>query len=264
MVQPDTELQFNCKPLENIREMHFPCQRLLGVSGSCRTRIPESSYPRVDRTHVVAFMRKWEPLGTHDSCLGVPPTTVEQAGITDINFRRAAGASGNQSYYLLWNEFKNSCFQYAFPSLHLYLCSYTATHIYRVHLEELQGMHQCNSKCIWRWPSNDLGDALGGCDQVSFEMHMEAMIEPEWWWTWTLWSYKPGNSTWPMLPINISSKIGQTWSVWSSGLGVRGSPITMSMVLESLMGYVLHGLGHVMCITPTLGCISKLDNHNYL
>jgi len=47
----------------------------------------------------------WESLGTPAASLGYPRITVEQCGKNNIPFRNAAGAPGNHSYYLLFNDF---------------------------------------------------------------------------------------------------------------------------------------------------------------
>jgi len=44
-------------------------------------------------------------LGTLPPCLGAPQTTVEQFGKNNIFFGNAAGAPGNHSYYILYNNF---------------------------------------------------------------------------------------------------------------------------------------------------------------
>ena len=48
---------------QNICKMYFCHWEPLGVFGSCQTRIPEWSNPRVDWTNAVAFWCAWEQLG---------------------------------------------------------------------------------------------------------------------------------------------------------------------------------------------------------
>jgi len=44
-------------------------------------------------------------LGAPATSLGAPPITVEQSGNNNIFFGNAAGAPGNHSYYLSFNDF---------------------------------------------------------------------------------------------------------------------------------------------------------------
>jgi len=89
------------------------------VSESCRTRIAGRSNPRDDWTEAVAFGCTWEHLGAPATRLGAPTTslgapvssqgapriTVEQSGRNTILFGNTAGAAGNHSYYLSFNDF---------------------------------------------------------------------------------------------------------------------------------------------------------------
>ena len=84
----------------------------VGVSESCRTRIPGWSNPRVHWTDAVAFRCTWERLGAPATSLGAPATslgapqiTVEQSGRNNIFFGNTAGAPVNDSYYLSFNDF---------------------------------------------------------------------------------------------------------------------------------------------------------------
>jgi len=43
-------------------------------------------------------------------------------------------------------------------------------------------------RCTPRPWSSEFGDALGGCDRASLEMHLEAVIERVWRCTWRPWS----------------------------------------------------------------------------
>jgi len=47
----------------------------------------------------------WEHLGAPATSLGAPPITEEQSGKNNIFFGNAAGAPGNHSYYLSFNDF---------------------------------------------------------------------------------------------------------------------------------------------------------------
>ena len=89
------------------------------MSESCQTRIPGWSNSRVDWADAVAFRCTWEHLGAPETRLGAPTTslgapaaslgspriTVEQSGRNNIFFGNAAGASGNYSYNLSFNDF---------------------------------------------------------------------------------------------------------------------------------------------------------------
>jgi len=97
----------------SISKMYFCHWKPLGVSGSCRTRIPWWSNPRGNWTDAAAFMCTWEHLGAPATRrrapttslgvlatrLGAPRLTVEQSGIHNIFFGNAAGVPGNHSYY---------------------------------------------------------------------------------------------------------------------------------------------------------------------
>jgi len=59
-----------------------------------------------------SFVCTWEHLGAPATSLGAPATslgapriTVEQSGKNNVFFGNAAGAPGNHSYYLLFNDF---------------------------------------------------------------------------------------------------------------------------------------------------------------
>jgi len=49
--------------------------------------------------------QSWEHLGAPTTCLGAPRITVEQSRKNNIFFGNAAGAPGNHSYYLPFNDF---------------------------------------------------------------------------------------------------------------------------------------------------------------
>jgi len=112
----------------------------LGVSESRRTRIPECSNPRVDWTNAVAFGCTWEhlwsPIRSLEApvtSLGAPPIIIEQSRRKKIFFGNTAGAPGNHSYYLSFNDFQNSGIQFVFSSM--YLSIYIATHLQMVYLD---------------------------------------------------------------------------------------------------------------------------------
>jgi len=66
----------------------------------------------------------------------------------------------------------------------MYLCIYIATHLHTEYQDWLQAVLQSNARSDWRYQSSELRDALGGGDQASLEIHMEAMIVQ----TWKPWS----------------------------------------------------------------------------
>jgi len=59
------------------------------------------------------------------TCLGTSQITVEQSRNNNIFFGNTAGAPGNHSYYLLFNDVYNSCIQFVFSSMYPY--SYPST-----------------------------------------------------------------------------------------------------------------------------------------
>jgi len=92
------------------------------VSESCRTGISVWSNPSVDWTNAVAFRCTWERLGALATRLGAPTTSLgapgsadekpgstsnhcRQSGRNNIFFGNTAGAPGNHSYYLSFNDF---------------------------------------------------------------------------------------------------------------------------------------------------------------
>ena len=131
----------------------------LGVSESCWTRIPGWSNPRVYWTDPVAFKSTWEHLGALATRLGAPTTsleapvtslgaariTVEQSGRNNIFLGNTAGAPGNHSYYLSFNNFQNLCIQFVFSSMYLYI--YIATHLHTVYRDWLQAVLESNFWC---------------------------------------------------------------------------------------------------------------------
>jgi len=137
------------------------------VSESCRTRITGWSNCTVYWTDVVAFRCTWEHLGARW-------ITVEQSG-KNIFFGNAAGAPGNHSYYLLFNDFQTLCIQFVFSSM--YLCIYIATYLHTEYLDLQHAVIESNSWCAWRWRSSELRDTLPGRDRASLKMQLEPEIE---------------------------------------------------------------------------------------
>jgi hypothetical protein len=45
-----------------------------------------------------------------------------------------------------------------------------------MNLDWLQAVLESNSKSTWKWGWSELGDTLSGNDQVSLEMHLQAVI----------------------------------------------------------------------------------------
>jgi len=76
-------------------------------------------------------------LGAPATFLGAPRITVEQSGKNNIFFGNAAGAPGNHSYYLLFND----CI---LIYVSMYLCIYIATHLHMVNLDWLQAVLESN------------------------------------------------------------------------------------------------------------------------
>jgi len=60
--------------------MYFGHWEPLGVSESCRTRIPGWANPRVNWTDAVAFRCTWEHLGAPATSLGAPTTSLGAPG----------------------------------------------------------------------------------------------------------------------------------------------------------------------------------------
>jgi len=73
-------------------------------------------------------------------------------------FGNAAGAPGNHSYYLLFNNFQNLCIQFVFSSM--YLCIYIATYLHTVYLDWQHAVFVSNSRCAWRWRSSERPPSL--------------------------------------------------------------------------------------------------------
>jgi len=129
---------------------------------------------RVYRADVVAFRCSCEHLGPRR-------ITVEQSG-KSIFFGNAAGAPGNHSNYLSFNDFQNLSIQ--FVSSSMYVCIYIATYLHTVYLDWQHVVSVSDWMCTWRWWSSGLGDTLRGRDPASVEMHVEAVIERDWRCNW--------------------------------------------------------------------------------
>jgi len=100
----------------------------------------------------------WEHQGAPATNLGAPATDLGAPGTSLEAFQtivehsgknifsgNAAGAPRNQSYYLLFNDFLNSCILFVFSSM--YLCIYIATHLNSVYLDRMQPVIDSNSRC---------------------------------------------------------------------------------------------------------------------
>jgi hypothetical protein len=103
----------------------------------------------------------WEHLETPATKLGIPGNASNQAGSASnlsgstsnhsravwenyIFFGKPAGVPANHSYYLSFNDCKNSCIQFASSSM--YLCIYIATQVHTVNLDWLQPVFERNSR----------------------------------------------------------------------------------------------------------------------
>ena len=141
---------------------------------------------RVYWTNVVTFRCTWE----HLCALWL---TVEQSG-KNIFFGDAAGAAGNHSYYLWFNDFQNLCIQFVFSSRNL--CLYIATYLRTVYPDWQHAVIESNSRCTWRCRSSELRDTLQGRDRASLEMQLEPEIEWTERWTWRPWLSQFGDALW--------------------------------------------------------------------
>jgi len=136
------------------------------LHASCRDWHCIHTSPSVYWTDVVAFRRTWKHLGARW-------ITVVQSG-KNI-FGNAAGAPGNHSYYLSFNNFQNLCIQFVFSSM--YLCIYIATYLHMVYLDWQHAVIESNSRCAWGWRSSELRDTLRGSDRASLAMQSDTKIE---------------------------------------------------------------------------------------
>jgi len=155
----------------------------------------------------------------------------------------------------------------------MYLCIYIATHLHMVCLDWPQAVLESNSRWAWRWRSSDvrdtvlggrygvnieirswrpwsseLGDALGGQDQVtqrctwrtwsceleggdqaSMEMHLEAKIKLVWRYTWRPRSSNSdalADRNRASLEMNSEAMIKR---VWRRSMGVAAGAETLFM-----------------------------------
>ena len=165
--------------------------------------------PRVYWTDVVAFRCTWEHLGARW-------ITVEQSG-NNTFFGNAAGAPGNQSYYLSFNDIQNLCIQFVFSSM--YLCIYIATYLNTVYQDWQHAVNGSNSRCTWIWRSSQLRDILRGCDGASLETQSETMNEWTQRCTGRLWSSEFGDAFWgrdrASSEMQLETEI--EWTRWCTG-----------------------------------------------
>jgi len=89
-------------------------------------------------------------------------------------------------------------------SVYSHLCIYIATHLHTVYLGWLQAVRECNSRCAWKWRPSELRDTLQSHDRTSLEMHLEAVNNCRWRFTWRLWSSKFGD-------MHLEAIIEQVW-----------------------------------------------------
>jgi len=90
-------------------------------------------------------------------------------------FGNAAGAPGNHSYYLSFNDFQNLCIQCVFSSMYLWI--YIATYLHTVYLDWQHAVIVVGYPCISVHPPLLINDVLRGCDRASWGLHLEAEIE---------------------------------------------------------------------------------------
>jgi len=74
-------------------------------------------------------------------------------------------------------------------------------------------------KCTcWPWMC-ELRDEFGGCEQVSLERYMNAMINQVYGYTWREWWCEIGDCVWARLRTQLEAIIMQTWRPWSKEYG---------------------------------------------
>ena len=139
----------------------FPVAQATGRDSHCI-----HSSPSVYLTDVAAFRCSWEHLGAGW-------ITVDQSG-KNI-FGNAAGAPGNHTYYLSFNDFQNLCIQFVFSSMYLWI--YIATYLHTEYLDWQHAVIESDWKCAWRWPSSELRDTLWRCDRASLGRQLGTEIE---------------------------------------------------------------------------------------
>ena len=90
-------------------------------------------------------------------------------------FGNAAGAPGNHSYYLSFNDFQNLGIQFVVSSM--YLCIDIATYLHMVYLDWQHAVIVLRYPCISVHPPSLINHVPRGCDWASWELHLEAEIE---------------------------------------------------------------------------------------
>jgi len=197
----------------------------------------------------------WEHLGVPGIILGALRITVEQSGKNNIFFGNAAGAPGNHSYYLSFNNFKTHVL-----SLYSHLCIYVSIYLPIYTRYSWTGCRRC-LRASRGAPEND--------DQVNSGIHTRAVIEWVWGWTleaviervwrWTLQGAieRVWRCTWRPRPSEFGDAIGcrdrvtletvieqvlrYTCRLWSSELGdaLRGHDLaSLEMHLEAVIDWV--------------------------
>jgi len=179
-----------------ISKMYFGHWEPLGVSESSRTRIPGLTNPRVFWTDAVAFRCTWKHLGAPTTSLGAHQITVEESGKTSssLGTLRCAWKSLLLLIVQWFLKLINSVCILIYVSMYLY--SYPSTHsisgvvaggAWEQFEVRLKMMNMCTQIFTLRPWSTEVGDALGGHDRASLEMHLVAMIQWCWWYTWRSW-----------------------------------------------------------------------------
>jgi len=176
-------------------------------------------------------------------------------------FGNAAGAPGNHSYNLSFNNFQNICIQFVFSSM--YLCIYIATYLHlrypwiSVHPPSLindvlrggdqasWGIHleaeiEWTQRCTWRPGSSELRDALRGRDRAN----LEAVIERVWRYTWWLWLSECGDELGgcdrASLEIHLEAVMKWDWTrTWRRSMD--GAPGAETLIIS----YLTHNRGNV-------------------
>ena len=66
-------------------------------------------------------------------------------------------------------------------------------------------------RCAWRLWSSEFGDAPGGRDRASLEIHLEAVMEQEWRCTWSPWLCELRGCNCASLEIRLETAIKRVW-----------------------------------------------------
>jgi len=169
-------------------------------------------------------------------------------------FGNAAGAPGNHSYNLSFNNFQNLCIQFVCSSM--YLCIYIATYLHlhypwiSLHLPSLINdvlggrdrascdMHleagiEWTQRCTWRAGSSELRHAPGGRDRAN----LEAVIERVWRYTWWLWLSDFGDALGGCdranLEMHLEAVMKWDWtSTWRRSMD--GTPAAETLLISEL------------------------------